>query len=319
MDFRCGRNNASFAASGGEKAGGYECSGFTVSHPAGYAAGGMVGRVPVLVKPGELIVDAGPALNARIARRLGFRGRPGRARFETGGVVGRIPEGDAATAAAAAASGFEVATSSGTYEPKLVAGKCFRWGKQYWGAAIGHGKGPFVTWAKEHGKTEGWVTTVFQQNHPELYKSLTNASYTIPEGSRQRPLPGYGPAVDPDEELPGEPIDDPEDPGGDPYPEDPGGDYPSGGDDTGGGPSAAEIQAQIAEAIAREASTIWGARSRFMSEFAPNVFSPSAAGLQLGSSPLGRPNVTVIQNMPAPVEDPFVLARRAAIAARGAF
>lgn len=321
MDILGNRMEAGRYGGGGGYAGARSTAGFRVSHPAGYAAGGMVGgRVPVMVKPGEMIVNAGPAMNARIARRLGFRGRatPGARLATGGGTVARIPEGDAATDAA---SSFSVDTASATYEPKLVEGKCFRWGKQYWGAAIGHGKAAFVKWAKEHGKTENWVNTVFKQNHPEFYKALTNASYTIPAGSRQNPLPGYGPPVDPDEELPGEEIEDPggdvvDDAGGDDYG---GGDY---GGDSGGssGPSEAETQAQIAEAIAREAASIWGARSRFMSEFAPNVFSPSAAGLQLGSSALpGKTSVTVIQNMPAPVEDPFVLARRAAIAAKGAF
>lgn len=107
-----------------------------------------------------------------------------------------------------------------------------------------------------------------------------------------------------------------------------GGDFDGGGGggfDGGGGfegaassgPSAAEVEAQIQERIRAESSAVLGARSRFLSEFGSNIFSPGPGGLQMGGTELR--NVTVKQYFTQQPTDPYVWLRKSEFAARGAF
>lgn len=110
---------------------------------------------------------------------------------------------------------------------------------------------------------------------------------------------------------------------------DPGGDFDGGGggggfdDDFGGGaggfggPSPEEVEAQIQERIRAEGAAVLGARSRFLSEYGSNVFSPGPGGLGMGSTELRH--VTVKQYFTAAPTDPYVWLRKSSFAAQGAF
>lgn len=98
-----------------------------------------------------------------------------------------------------------------------------------------------------------------------------------------------------------------------------GGGFDSGFSDPGfaspAGPSAEEIEAQVRERVAQESAAVLSARSRFISDFAPNIFRLGAGGtLAPGSGP---PQQTIFQTtFTKPPEDPFVWLSRVQFAAR---
>lgn len=100
-----------------------------------------------------------------------------------------------------------------------------------------------------------------------------------------------------------------------------GGDFGEGSFDGGGSGAPAALTPEQIEAQLR---SIRDHRSRFFSSFASDVFTPTAGGLTLGSSPFstqaggGRPGVTIVQKFTQPPEDPYVYIRKGYIAAQAA-
>jgi hypothetical protein len=100
----------------------------------------------------------------------------------------------------------------------------------------------------------------------------------------------------------------------------------------GGGYFGEELGADVAaapppltaEQIEGQLRAVREHRSRFFSSFAPDVFTPTAAGLAFGSSPLAtgagysRPGVTIVQQFTQPPDDPYVYIRKGYIAAQAA-